>query len=121
MEVKQSHGGSGRQASEVIKGHEKADVVSLALPSDVDALRKRGLIAADWQNRLPNHSVPYTSTIVFVVEKDNPLGIHDWPDLIKDGVDIGQSQSPHLGQRKVERSRGLGFGDDARRQRAGGH
>ena len=88
MEVKQSHGGSGRQAAEVIKGHEKADVVSLALPSDVDALRKRGLIASDWQKRLPNHSVPYTSTIVFVVQKDNPLGIHDWPDLIKDGVDI---------------------------------
>jgi len=88
VEVKQSHGGSGRQASEVIKGHEKAGVVSLALPSDVDALRKRGLIAGDWQSRLPNHSVPYTSTIVFVVEKDNPLGIHDWPDLIKDGVDI---------------------------------
>src|SRR6202167_2459202 len=88
VEVKQSHGGSGRQAAEVIKGHEKADVVSLALPSDVDALRKRGLIAADWQNRLPNHSVPYTSTIVFVVHKDNPLGIHDWPDLIKDDVEI---------------------------------
>ena len=88
VEVKQSHGGSVRQASEVIKGHEKADVVSLALPSDVDALRKRGLIAADWQSRLPNHSVPYTSTIVFVVQKDNPLGIHDWPDLVKDGVEI---------------------------------
>ncbi|MGC2799273.1 MAG: sulfate ABC transporter substrate-binding protein [Mycobacterium sp.] len=88
VEVKQSHGGSGRQAAEVINGHEKADVVSLALPSDVDALRKRGLIAPDWQKRLPNHSVPYTSTIVFVVHKDNPLGIHDWPDLIKDDVEI---------------------------------
>jgi sulfate transport system substrate-binding protein len=88
VEVKQSHGGSGRQASEVIDGHEQADVVSLALPSDVDALRKRGLIAPNWQKRLPNHSVPYTSTIVFVVHKDNPLGIHDWPDLIKDDVEI---------------------------------
>src|SRR5271170_4294532 len=88
VEVKQSHGGSGRQAAEVINGHEKADVVSLALPSDVDALRKRGLIASGWQKRLPNHSVPYTSTIVFVVHKDNPLGIHDWPDLIKDDVEI---------------------------------
>ncbi len=58
LEVKQSHGGSGRQAAEVINGHEKADVVSLALPSDVDALRKRGLIAPDWQKRLPDHSVP---------------------------------------------------------------
>ena len=88
VEVKQSHGGSGRQAAEVINGHEKADVVSLALPSDVDALRKRGLIAPGWQKRLPNHSVPYTSTIVFVVHKDNPLGIHDWPDLIKDDVEV---------------------------------
>src|SRR5246127_2422022 len=84
VEIKQSHGGSGRQASEIINGHEPADVVSLALPSDVDALRKRGLIAPNWQKRLPNHSVPYTSTIVFVVHKDNPLGIHDWPDLLKD-------------------------------------
>src|SRR6201996_6329558 len=88
VEVKQSHGGSSRQASEVINGHEKADVVSLALPSDIDALRKRGLIAPDWQQRLPNHSVPYTSTIVFVVHKDNPLGIHDWSDLLKDDVEI---------------------------------
>lgn len=88
VEVKQSHGGSGRQTSDVIAGKQKADVVSLALPSDVDALRKRGLVAADWQQRLPNHSVPYTSTIVFVVHKDNPKGIHDWPDLIKDDVEI---------------------------------
>src|ERR1700729_1518080 len=88
VEVKQSHGGSGRQASEVINGHEKADVVSLALPSDVDALRKRGLIAADWQKRLPNNSEPYTSTIVFVVRKGNPKAIHDWPDLIKDDVAV---------------------------------
>src|SRR5437588_931218 len=88
VEIKQSHGGSSRQTSDVIAGKQKADVVSLALPRDVDALRKRGLIAADWQKRLPNHSVPYTSTIVFVVQKDNPLGIHDWPDLVKDGVEI---------------------------------
>jgi sulfate/thiosulfate transport system substrate-binding protein len=88
VEVKQSHGGSARQAADVIKGNQKADVVSLALPSDVDALRKRGLIAPGWQRRLPNHSVPYTSTIVFVVRKDNPKAIHDWSDLIKDGVEI---------------------------------
>ena len=75
VEVKQSHGGSGRQTSDVIAGKQKADVVSLALPSDVDALRKRGLVAGDWQQRLPNHSVPYTSTIVFVVHKDNPKEI----------------------------------------------
>lgn len=88
VEVKQSHGGSGRQTSDVIAGKQKADVVSLALPSDVEALRKRGLVAGDWQKRLPNHAVPYTSTIVFVVHKDNPKGIHDWPDLIKDDVEI---------------------------------
>jgi sulfate/thiosulfate-binding protein len=88
VEVKQSHGGSGRQTSDVIAGKQKADVVSLALPSDVEALRKRGLVAADWQQRLPNHAVPYTSTIVFVVHKDNPKGIHDWPDLVKDDVEI---------------------------------
>jgi sulfate/thiosulfate transport system substrate-binding protein len=88
LEVKQSHGGSGRQASEVIDGKQRANVVSLALVSDVDALRKRGLIASDWRRRLPNNSIPYTSTIVFVVHKGNPKAIHDWPDLIKDGVAI---------------------------------
>ncbi len=88
LEIKQSHGGSGRQASDVIDGRQKADVVSLALVSDIDALRKRGLIAPDWQSRLPNNSVPYTSTIVFVVHKGNPKGIRDWPDLVKSGVAI---------------------------------
>jgi len=88
LEIKQSHGGSGRQVSDVIDGKQKANVVSLALISDVDVLRKRGLIAPDWQKRLPNKSVPYTSTIVFVVHKGNPKAIHDWPDLIKDSVAI---------------------------------
>jgi sulfate/thiosulfate transport system substrate-binding protein len=101
LDIRQSHGGSGRQASEVIKGHEKADVVSLALPSDIDALRKRKLIASDWEKRLPNHSVPYTSTIVFVVHKDNPLGIHDWPDLIKDGIDIVSPNARTSGNGKL--------------------
>ncbi len=63
-------------------------MVSLALISDVDSLRKRGLIADDWQKRLPNNSVPYTSTVVFVVHKGNPKGIHDWPDLVHDGVSV---------------------------------
>jgi sulfate/thiosulfate-binding protein len=88
LDVKQSHGGSGRQARNVIDGSEKANVVSLALISDVDALQKRGLIARDWQKRLPNNSIAYTSTIVFVVRKGNAKGIHDWPDLIKDGVAV---------------------------------
>ena len=88
LDIKQSHGGSGRQARSVIDGAQKANVVSLALISDIDALRKQGLIAADWQRRLPNGSVPYTSTIVFVVRKGNPKVIHDWPDLVKDSVSV---------------------------------
>lgn len=88
LQIKQSNGGSSRQASSVVDGSQKADVVTLALVTDVDALRKRGLIAADWQKRLPNNSEPYTSTIVFVVRKGNPKAIHDWPDLIKDDVAV---------------------------------
>jgi sulfate/thiosulfate-binding protein len=88
LQIKQSNGGSSRQASSVVDGSQKADVVTLALVTDIDALRKRGLIAADWQKRLPNNSEPYTSTIVFVVRKGNPKAIHDWPDLIKDDVAV---------------------------------
>jgi sulfate/thiosulfate transport system substrate-binding protein len=88
LDIKQSHGGSGRQLRSVLDGTQKASVVSLALISDVQTLSKRGLIAANWQQRLPNNSVPYTSTIVFVVRKGNPKAIHDWPDLIQPGVDI---------------------------------
>lgn len=88
LDIKQSHGGSGRQARNVIDGSEKANVVSLAMVSDVDTLRKRGLVAEDWQKRLPNNSIPYTSTVVFVVHKTNPKGIHDWPDLVKDDVSV---------------------------------
>ncbi len=88
LEIKQSHGGSGRQARSVVDGTQRADVVSLALISDIDVLRKRGLIAGDWQQRLPNNSVPYTSTIVFLVRKGNPKAIHDWPDLINPDVAV---------------------------------
>lgn len=88
LDIKQSHGGSGRQARSVIDGSQRADVVSLALISDIDALRKRGLIASNWQTRLPNNSVPYTSTVVFLVRKGNPKCIHDWPDLTNRGVSI---------------------------------
>lgn len=88
LEIKQSHGGSGRQARSVIDGTQRADVVSRALISDIDTLRKRGLIAANWQQRLPNNSVPYTSTIVFLVRKGNPKAIHDWPDLINPDVAV---------------------------------
>jgi sulfate transport system substrate-binding protein len=87
LTIKQSHGGSSRQARTVIEGV-PADVVTLALPSDIEGLRKRGLIADSWRNRLPNESRPYTSTIVFVVRKGNPFGIEDWPDLIRPGVTV---------------------------------
>jgi sulfate transport system substrate-binding protein len=85
--IKQSHGGSSAQARAVIEGLE-ADVVTLASYIDTDAIAQRGLITGDWVKRLPNNSLPYTSTIVFVVRKGNPKGIRDWPDLVKPGVEI---------------------------------
>jgi len=85
--LRQSHGGSASQARAVIDGLE-ADVVTLALWSDVDAIRSAGWIRNGWEERLPNHSVPYHSTIVFVVRKGNPKGIRDWPDLIRSGVQV---------------------------------
>ncbi len=88
LTMKQSHGGSGKQARAVIDGLE-ADVVTLALAYDVDMLHDKGsLIPKDWQTRLPNNSAPYTSTIVFVVRKGNPKGIRDWEDLVKPGVAV---------------------------------
>jgi sulfate transport system substrate-binding protein len=87
LTIKQSHGGSGSQARAVIEGLD-ADVVTLALAPDVDAIAQRGLIAKSWQTRLPNNSSSYTSTIVFLVRAGNPKGIKDWPDLIKPGVSI---------------------------------
>ncbi|MBB5754193.1 sulfate transport system substrate-binding protein [Prosthecomicrobium pneumaticum] len=86
--VQVSHGGSGKQARSVIDGLD-ADVVTLALEADIDAIAKgSGKIAADWRGRLPHNSAPYTSTIVFLVRKGNPKGIKDWGDLIKDGVEV---------------------------------
>ena len=85
--INQSHGGSGAQARAVLEGL-PADVVTLALAADIDALAKRGLLAADWQQRLPENSCPYTSTIVLLVRKGNPKGIHDWADLVKPGVSV---------------------------------
>ncbi len=87
VEIKQSHGGSGSQARGVIDGLQ-ADVVSLALAYDIDAIAAKGLIAADWQKRLPMNASPYTSTIVFLVRKGNPKGIKDWDDLIKPGIAV---------------------------------
>jgi sulfate transport system substrate-binding protein len=86
--IEQSHGGSGRQARGVIEGLD-ADVVTLALGSDIDAISKNsGKISPDWRGKFPHNSAPYTSTIVFLVRKDNPKEIHDWNDLVKDGVEI---------------------------------
>jgi sulfate/thiosulfate-binding protein len=87
VEIQQSHGGSGKQARGVIDGLE-ADVVTLALAYDIDAVAKSGLIASDWQKKLPNNSAPYTSTIVFLVRKGNPKGIRDWADLVRPGVSV---------------------------------
>ncbi|MBN9475272.1 MAG: sulfate ABC transporter substrate-binding protein [Burkholderiales bacterium] len=88
LTIRQSHGGSGAQARSVIDGLD-ADVVTLALAYDIDALHERGnLLPADWQKRLPQNSSPYTSTIVFLVRKGNPKGIKDWGDLIKPGVAV---------------------------------
>ena len=86
--VSQSHGGSGKQAQAVINGLE-ADVVTLALAYDIDAIAQQAkLLPADWQKRLPNDSTPYTSTIVFLVRKGNPKDIKDWDDLVKKGVSV---------------------------------
>ncbi len=87
LKIKSSHGGSGKQARAVIDGLD-ADVVTLALAYDIDAIAERGLIAKDWQARLPHDSTPYSSTIVFLVRKGNPKGIKDWGDLVKEGVEV---------------------------------
>jgi sulfate/thiosulfate transport system substrate-binding protein len=88
VKVRQSHGGSGKQARSVIDGLE-ADVVTLALAYDIDQIaEKGGLLPANWQSRLPNNSAPYTSTIVLLVRKGNPKGIKDWGDLTKPGVSV---------------------------------
>jgi sulfate/thiosulfate-binding protein len=85
--INQSHGGSGAQARAVLDGLQ-ADVVTLALAADIDTLAKRGLLALDWQTRLPDNASPYTSTIVFLVRNGNPKAIRDWPDLIKPDVAV---------------------------------
>ena len=88
VRVRQSHGGSGRQARSVIDGL-RADVVTLALANDIDAIAKKsGRVSTNWASRLPSNSCPYVSTIVFLVRKGNPKGIRDWPDLVREGVTV---------------------------------
>ncbi len=85
--IRQSHGGAGKQARAVIDGL-NADVVTLALAYDIDAIAASGRIAKNWQSRLPHNSCPYTSTIVFLVRKGNPMQIHDWDDLVRPGISV---------------------------------
>src|SRR5437868_8716441 len=87
LTIRQSHGGSGKQARSVIDGLD-ADVVTLALGYDIDAIAEKGLLKPDWQKRLPHNASPYTSTIVFLVRKGNPKGIKDWNDLVRPGVQV---------------------------------
>lgn len=87
LKIHQSHGGSGRQSRSVMEGLD-ADVVTLALAYDIDAIAHAGLIATDWQQRLPNNSAPYTSTVVFLVRKGNPKQVQDWDDLVRPGVQV---------------------------------
>ena len=98
--IRQSHGGSGTQARAVVDGLE-ADVVTLALWGDTNQIAKAGLMAPDWAKRLPNESLPYTSTVIFVVRKGNPKGIHDWPDIVKPGVEIVTANPKTSGNGKL--------------------
>ena len=119
--IDQSHGGSGAQARAVIDGLE-ADVVTLALAYDIDAIAQRAkLLPANWQTRLPDNSTPYTSTIVFLVRKGNPWGIHDWADMLKPGITAVVAQPQDLRRRALGLSGRLGLGaEGARRQRRQG-
>jgi sulfate transport system substrate-binding protein len=87
VRIAQSHGGSGRQARSVIDGI-RADVVTLAVPFDIDQIAQRGLIARNWQSRLPDNSAPYTSTMIFLVRRGNPWRIRDWNDLVRQGISV---------------------------------
>ena len=87
LTIKQSHGGSSKQARAIVDGLE-ADVATLGIASDIDVLADKGLLAADWQQRLPGDSTPYNSTIVLLVRKGNPKGIKDWSDLVKPGIAV---------------------------------
>lgn len=87
IKIKQSHGGAAKQARSVIDGLQ-ADVVTLALSYDIDEIAQRGILAKDWQKRLPNNSAPYTSTIVFLVRKGNPKNIKEWSDLARPGISV---------------------------------
>ena len=107
LTIRQSHGGSGRQARSVIDGLE-ADVVTLALAYDIDAIADRGLLPENWQARLPQNSSPYTSTIVFLVRKGNPKQIKDWDDLVRTAC-RSSPQPQDFRRRALELPGGLGL------------
>ena len=107
--INQSHNASGASARAVIEGLH-ADVITLALTPDIDALAKRGLLATDWQARLPDNASPYTSTIVFLVRKGIPKQIKDWPDLLTSGVQAITPNPQDLGRRALERPCRAGLG-----------
>src|SRR5439155_19331512 len=120
VNVQQSHGGSSKQARAVIDGLE-ADVVTLALAYDIDAIAQNAkLLPANWQSRLPNNSSPYTSTIIFLVRKGNPKGIKDWDDLVKPGVAVITPNQKTLGSARWNYLAAWGFelrrsnGDEAK-------
>ncbi len=104
IEVKSSHGGSGKQARSVIDGLH-ADIVTLALAYDIDEIADKGFLAADWQKKLPQNASPYTSTIVFLVRKGNPKGIKDWDDLASPWRQGDYAESEDLRRRTLELSR----------------
>ncbi len=111
VRVNQSHDGSGKQARAVIDGLE-ADVVTLGLAYDIDAIAARGLIAPNWQSRLPFNSTPYTSTIVFLVRRGNPKRIHDWFDLVRSGVSVITPNPKTSGGARWSYLAALGFATD---------
>ena len=116
IEIKQSHGGSGKQARSVVDGL-AADVVTLALAYDIDEIADKGLIAADWQKRLPQNASPYTSTIVFLVRKGNPKNIKDWSDLAKPGVKVVTPNPKTSGGARWNYLAAWGYALSGRRQR----
>ena len=119
LDIQTSHGGSGAQARAVIDGLE-AQVVTLALASDIDAIAaKSGKIPADWQSKLPHNSAPYTSTIVFLVREGNPKDIENWDDLIADGVQVITPNPKTSGRGALELPRGLGLRRQGVRRRRG--
>ena len=115
VQLRQAHGGSGKQARAVADGL-AADVVTLALAYDIDVLADRKLIPADWQKRLPNNSSPYTSTVVFLVRKGNPKAIKDWNDLARPGVGVITPNPKTSGGARWNYPRSLGLGAQAARR-----